>query len=229
MTGKTHRVGGMLSCLGGYALLKDSGMLLSDVSPLLQLTVMYPFAIYGSTVSDLDHHWQSSPSKDIVSFGINKALHLSTKVRSRLNNRSVLYKSLGLFDAKHRSWQTHSDLFLLIMVFISFILLSGGVTSADQVLIRLVSMGLILGIISHLLLDMLTPEGVWSVFLTTLSKLTDSRMIPHKIHFVPNKEFFRTGGPWENLVRSAMWVGCVLLVLWIIYLECPYTIDILKA
>ena len=67
MTGKTHRVGGMLCCLGGYTLLEANGMLLGDVNPLLQLTIMYPFAIYGSTVSDLDHHWQSAPSKDIVS------------------------------------------------------------------------------------------------------------------------------------------------------------------
>lgn len=225
MTGKTHRVGGMLCCLGGYTLLEANGMLLGNVSPLLQLTVMYPFAIYGSVVSDLDHHWQSSPSKDIVSYGINKTLHLSTKIRSKMGSKSPIYKLLGLLDAKHRSWQTHSDLFLVTMVLIAYLILGGTSSDVDSVLIRLVSLGLVLGVISHLFLDMLTPEGIWCIVLAVISKVTGSKVIPQKVSFVPNTKFFRTGGTWESIIRTIMWVICFLLIIRIIYIESPYSID----
>ena len=78
MTGKTHRVGGMLCVLGGFTYLESKGLLLRNVNPLLQLTVMYPFALYGSIVSDLDHNANSIPSKDIVSIAINRVLHLTS-------------------------------------------------------------------------------------------------------------------------------------------------------
>ena len=36
MTGKTHRVGGMVCVLGGFTYLESKGLLLRDVNPLLQ-------------------------------------------------------------------------------------------------------------------------------------------------------------------------------------------------
>lgn len=223
MQGKTHRVGGMLCCLGGYTLLQSRGMLLGDVSPMVQLAVMYPFAIYGSVVSDLDHNWHSAPSKDVISLGVNKLLHLTTPIAEKTGNESFF---VSLFNAKHRSWQTHSDLFLVLMILGSNWLLSGNVTSADQVIIRLITVGLVLGIMSHLILDMLTPEGVWSVVTTTLSKVTKYRKIPRKISFVPNTAFFRTGGTWETIIRSVMWVLCIILALNIALSFSPYEISI---
>lgn len=227
MTGKTHRVGGMLCCLGGYTLLESNGMLLGDVNPLLQLAVMYPFAIYGSVVSDLDHHWQSAPSRDVVSYGINKVLHLSTKVRERMDERSTASKMLAVFDAKHRSWQTHSDLFLLIMLYVAYRLLALPISSADEVLVRLIFSGLTLGIISHLFLDMLTPEGIWCMLTTVIGKVTKVKEVPQKISLVPNTKFFRTGGTWENIIRWLMWVVCIVLFLRIIYTISPYSISFL--
>lgn len=229
MTGKTHRVGGMLCCFGGYTLLKANGMLLGDVNPLLQLVVMYPFAIYGSTVSDLDHDWHSAPSRDIISYGINKVLHLSSKVRDGMNEKSLTSKALGVFDAKHRSWQTHSDLFLALMIMLSMWLLGSGISSVDQVIVRLISVGLVLGVISHLVLDMLTPEGVWSIIMCILGKVTGSRKLPRKISFVPNIEFFRTGGTWETIIRWLMWGACFFLFAKIVLEYSPYSIDFLKV
>ena len=81
MTGKTHRVGGMIWVLGGFTYLESKGLLLRNVNPLLQLTVMYPFALYGSIVSDLDHNANSIPSKDIVSVAINRVLHLTSGLK----------------------------------------------------------------------------------------------------------------------------------------------------
>ena len=40
MTGKTHRVGGMLCVLGGFTYLESKGFLLINVNPLLQLNFM---------------------------------------------------------------------------------------------------------------------------------------------------------------------------------------------
>lgn len=213
MTGKTHRVGGMLCCLGGYSLLSSKGLLPSNMNPMLQLLVMYPFAIYGSTVSDLDHDWHSAPSRDIISFGINKALHLTTKVRSGMREDSPMYKALGLLDAKHRSWQTHSDLFLAVMLYLALWLVNTAkVGTVDQVFLRLISIGMILGVISHLILDMLTPEGVWSLILCVVRKVSGIWSIPRKIHFVPKSEFFKTGGTWETIIRWLLWLACFIML-----------------
>lgn len=221
MEGKTHRIGGMLCCLGGYTILESKGMLLGDVSPLVQLAVMYPFAIYGSVVSDLDHNWHSAPCKDVISLGINKILHLTTPIREKTNSKSFL---VSLFDARHRSWQTHSDLFLFVLIVVANSILSSTVNSADQVIIRLITTGLVLGIISHLVLDMLTPEGVWSIVTTILGKITKYKKIPKKIHFVPNTPFFRTGGTWEKIIRYIMWIVCIFLLLNLILDLSPYQI-----
>lgn len=222
MTGKTHRVGGMLCCLAGYSILESKGMLLDEVSPLLQLTVMYPFAIYGSIVSDLDHNWHSAPSKDIVSFGINKMLHLTTNVSEGIKKKIPI---LRIFDAKHRSWQTHSDLFLVLMLILSSVFINGSVTSADGIILKLVFTGLILGIVSHLVLDLLTPEGLWSLPGSALSKTKVTKSF-EKIHLVPKTKFFATGGKWEDFIRGLMWVICLILLLRLVYIISPYKISL---
>ena len=57
MTGNTHRAGGMLCSVVGFALLKEQGLLLPEINPCIQWLVMYPFCYWGSTASDLDHNW----------------------------------------------------------------------------------------------------------------------------------------------------------------------------
>lgn len=221
MTGATHRVGGVMCALAGYTILEQRGMLISNVNPLLQLAVIYPFAIYGSTVSDLDHHWQSAPSKDIVSFCINKILHLTTELRKRTGSKNPI---LGICDAKHRSWQTHSDLFLLIMIVLSIQAIGGSIDGANSIIMKLVFTGLILGIISHLILDMLTPEGIWCTLSTVLSRIFKVK-IPEKIHLVPKTRFFATGGSWEKMVRWLMWVVSFILLIRILWGISPYQLN----
>lgn len=225
MTGKTHRVGGVLCCLAGYSLLQSKGYLIEGVSPLVQLSVMYPFSIYGSIMQDLDHNPDSTPAKDIVSKAINKVLHLTTNLRKKLSAKGKkLNPLLSVLDAKHRSWQTHSDLFLILAVMLSVWLMGATLSSADVIILRLVSTGLILGIISHLVLDMLTPEGIWSILFVSISKVSGLKL-PKKIHFVPHSKFFATDGVWEMWVRKIMIVMCWVLVLRIIYLALPYRIS----
>lgn len=222
MTGKTHRVGGMLAALAGYTVLESKGMLLEDVNPVVQLVAMYPFAIYGSVFSDLDHHWQSSPSKDIFSYIVNKVLHLGTGIRKKTGTKNPL---VAAFDAKHRSWQTHSDLFLILIVALAVYILHLGLGGSSNILVTLISVGFTLGVISHLVLDMITPEGIWCIGTSVLSNATNNKSIPKKIHLVPKTEFFATGGSWENGVRIVMWVACFVLLAGIIYSFIPYQIS----
>ena len=218
MQGDTHRVGGMLCALAGYTVLESKGMLIRDVSPLLQLAIMYPFAIYGSIFPDLDHGENSIPSQDIVSVGVNKILHATTKAR-KTTGKVVLG---GLFDAKHRSWQTHSDLFLIICILLSVSSLGGDVSTANQVIWKLISTGFILGVISHMILDMLTPEGIWCIGFVLLGRISNRKIKHKKIDIVPDTKFFATGGVWEKLVRYVMWIICVVLFIRIVYHMLPY-------
>ena len=222
MTGKTHRVGGMLCVLGGFTYLESKGLLLRNVNPLLQLTVMYPFALYGSIVSDLDHNANSIPSKDIVSVAINRVLHLTSGLNESTGGRNKVF---GLLDAKHRSWQTHSDLFLVALMYALYqMVMETKLATVESVIWSLVGMGFILGVISHLVLDMITTEGIWSFILVGISKVTGKKLIPKKLRLVPDSKFFSTGGPWESLVRDILWICCVVLFIRLIYLMTPYRI-----
>lgn len=222
MMGQTHRVGGMLCALAGYTYLESKGMLIADVSPLVQLTIMYPFAIYGSTFPDLDHNPDSIPSKDIFSLLINKILHLTSGIRER--SGKDLKGPLAVFDARHRSWQTHSDLFLLICIVLSITFIGDDVSTANGIILKLVVTGFMLGLVSHMILDIITPAGIWCIGTAVLSKVTKSRKFPVKIHLVPHSRFFATGGTWETIVRYFMWVACILLMVRIIWGMLPYRI-----
>lgn len=222
MTGKTHRVGGMLCVLGGFTYLESKGLLLRNVNPLLQLTVMYPFALYGSIVSDLDHNANSIPSKDIVSVAVNRVLHLTSGLNESTGGRNKMF---GILDAKHRSWQTHSDLFLVALMYALYqMVMETKLATVESVIWSLVGMGFILGVISHLVLDMITPEGIWSILLVGIGRVTGNKVMPKKLRLVPDSKFFSTGGPWENLVRNILWICCVVLFIRLIYLMTPYRI-----
>lgn len=217
LQGKTHRLGGVLSAMLGYTFMEANNMLLPDVNPILQLAVIYPFAMYGSVVSDLDHNWNSSPSKDPVSKGINSILHLSSNV-SKVSGKK--FSLLNIFDAKHRSWQTHSDVFLLFFIgVVIFLWGDASGSDANSVILKLIMLGLSLGVASHLLLDSLTPEGIWFLIPSIIKK--------EKVTFrlVPKGEFFITGGPWERLVRVIMWIAISILAIYILYRVSPYRIS----
>lgn len=229
MEGKSHRVGGVLAALGGYYMLKEQGFLIEGVTPLAQLAIIYLFSIVGSLLPDQDHHEESAPMKDVISLTFCKVLHLTTKTRKRMkasgvSEKNTLYRLLGIFDAKHRSWQTHSDLsfFLICWMLLSIMSSSGGLLTAEGIIIKLISIGLVLGLLSHLVLDMLTPSGVWCLLFVGLNKLIGRRVLPEKIHFVPNRKFFSTGGTWESWWRWGMGVVSFFVFFYIIYTMLPY-------
>lgn len=239
MTGKTHRVGGMLGGLVGFSLLKSQGMLVSGVSEPLQLVMMYASSMYGSILSDMDHEWESCPTHDAMSWVLWKVLHLTTPIRRFLSKggkiRKWLYKKLKLplefFDSKHRSWQTHSDLVLLLIVWLTVNLPKKIGTSIDGMLITIIGEGILFGLISHLFLDMLTTDGIWSFLLAPLKLLmpVDKKDIKEhlvRLSLVPKDvKFFTTkdsNSPWEKVCRWIMNVFIIIFAVRILYLWSPY-------
>lgn len=234
MTGETHRAGGVLCSVVGFALLRNNGLLLPDVNQFVQLAVIYPYCYWASTASDLDHHWQSCPSKDIPSWCINKVLHLTSSVNKKMDKKmtesekrkSIHYKLVSMFNAKHRSWQTHSDLTLLLMLYLLYSVMSGkfsGFGVVDIAILSLILTGVCLGIIAHFILDMLTPDGVWCLFFMTINKIISKlvhknvHLLPEKIHFVPKMKCFATDSDWELFIRKLLKVLTVVSVLYVLF------------
>lgn len=246
MTGKTHRLGGMLCSVVGFELLRQKGLLLPDVNVALQWLAMYPFCMWGSTASDLDHHWESCPSHDMVSFGINKLLHLTKGMDSRLSEKltdkekqeRIDYKVAHTFNAHHRSWQTHSDLTLFVVVWLIHYIMSLEVATYDTVILSLILMGIALGVTAHFILDILTPEGITSVLRVAFNwvynlsakKRKKRKKTRVKVSLVPNKEYFATGGKWETFIQKLLKVLTVLAVLYEGYIAfspyLPYSISL---
>ena len=227
MTGKTHRAGGMLCSIVGFAILRENGLLLPNVNEGLQLLIMYPFCMWGSIASDLDHHWDSCPQKDYPSWLVHKVLHITAPIEKSLESvdkKSPVYKVSHLLNAKHRSWQTHSDLTLFAMLYLMYLLISGkfvGLGVVDGALLSLVLMGVTLGIIAHFILDMITPEGIWLIGMTIINqglRLMNPRagFLPEKLHFVPHKKLFATGGAWECFVQKVLKIATAVAVVWLL-------------
>lgn len=221
MTGKTHRAGGAFVAVVGYVVLRDNGFTLKDSNDYIQLLAMYPFAIWGSLASDLDHNPDSIPCKDIFSVFVNKLLHLTrksykrysevlksdsydAKTKRRVRN-SIRYRVSRFLNARHRSWQTHSDLtFLALMLAVMFLFFRMSLTSTDTVLVNIMSTGVLLGLISHLVLDALTTDGIHlllmrAINLTILGK--SKFQLPEKLHLVPRSKFFSCESKWETFIR----------------------------
>lgn len=192
MLGKTHHAGGTLAALVAFEVLRNKGLLIPDCNEFIQLLVMYPFASFGSIFSDLDHGPDSIPSKDPLAMGINKILRLT--------------------GAKHRSWQTHSLLFtggccaLMFGLLTLFSLLYSNQYLMEIAILRLVLLGFICGIGSHLLLDAFTTAGIF--------------IFPGlKLRFVPKTSTFATGGTWEKIIFWLLIIGIVILFIKIFIVE----------
>lgn len=111
MMDKTHAKGGQVAALGGYLWLQNSGVMSQVPVPgYVGLLIIYPFAVRASTAPDLDHGKNSTPSHDVVGKAIWYVLHATTNLRKGMRPKGLVYSVLGLFDCKHRSWQTHSEI-----------------------------------------------------------------------------------------------------------------------
>lgn len=215
MEGKTHRIGGTVCAMAGFVTLKDSGYLLSSelISPALQFLVIYTAGIYGGMWPDNDHHWESSPLKDPASWLQNKLMHIANapykrldeKMSSKQKKRSMLYKTLKFMRCIHRSWQTHSEFTLLMILWLMMSPTLLGFTGRfDSVLWLLIVTGFGLGVISHIILDMLTTEGVRFALGVFIKVFFPSVPIFTTIRLVPGIPAFKTGSEWEMAIRKAL-------------------------
>ena len=185
--GRTHKAGGCLAMLVTYSLLQKHNFM-PDVHPLVQLLLMYPAASWGSTMPDLDQNFNSIPEKTPVSIAVHKLLHLG-KVR-------------------HRSWQTHS-LFVMCMVIGMLYLMVYcasqytwfGLTTESCKILTLLVTGLAVGIGSHLLLDLMTYDGI---------QLTPGVWIRF-FRF----DIFKTGTTYEKIVRVLLYIACAVTFVYI--------------
>lgn len=185
----THKAGGCLAALVGYEILKQKGLLISGLEDWMQLIILYPAASFGSTYPDLDHHWGSVKEHTPFSFLVHKILHLT--------------------KPKHRSWQTHCWVLsallcsALLLLLYSVSALNLPVSTQATSLLRLIFMGFMLGLGSHLFLDTFTRQGTW--------------LIPG-IHFrlVPNSPVFSTGTKYESVVRCILYIACGLALIWVL-------------
>lgn len=215
MEGKTHRIGGTVCAMAGFVTLKDSGYLLSSelISPALQFLVIYTAGIYGGMWPDNDHHWESSPLKDPASWLQNKLMHIANapykrldeKMSSKQKKRSMLYKTLKFMRCIHRSWQTHSEFTLIMILWLMMSPTLLGFTGRfDSVLWLLIVTGFGLGVISHIILDMLTTEGVRFALGVFIKVFFPSVPIFTTIRLVPGISAFKTGSEWEMAIRKAL-------------------------
>lgn len=236
MQGKTHRLGGVNAALGGYLALHHTGMTLPDVSLLVQLAVVYPFAMYGATASDLDHHIGSIPSRDPVSILAHKALHITTPYRKRYKNvkkvrESFPYKLAGLFDARHRSWQTHSEFSMVFSIGVLWYTCfseNAIFHGIDAIILALIMAGLNLGLMAHIFLDGITPEGIHLVTGMLVNGVVGKKVLPEKIKVVPNNSWFATGNQWEAIWCKLLTISAYLMLFYIIYLALPWEINFTK-
>lgn len=97
----------------------------------------------------------------------------------------VVHKLIHLSNPKHRSWQTHSVLVTGGFLFLLYAMVSAGnllfhtmgLSHTDWIILRMLVYGLILGVSSHLVADLLNPQGI--------------HLIPgYKVRLVPKTHFF---------------------------------------
>lgn len=186
---KTHKVGGSVAMLLGFNYLQANGLLVEGINPLLQLAVMYPYASWGSTAPDLDHHDTSIKEQTPVNLMINKVLKLFG-----VNHRGITHSVIHVLLPS-----------LVLLGFADIILtkLAVGI-SFELVFLRLMVFGALLGVISHLVLDAMTVSGI---------PINPRVKKSGRLRLVPKRSFFKVGETWESIVMRVLYLLLVLLVL----------------
>lgn len=168
---KTHKAAGVLTCLIAFDILRNRGALAPDINQWVQLAIVYPACSWASTAPDLDHALCNVKEQTPINILINKVLHLGS--------------------CTHRSVQTHSICFTggfcILLHFLCYWLSSWlNLDANSEAILQLFSLGVTLGIASHLIMDSLSTAGIW--------------LIPNvKFRLVPATKMFATGGLWEKI------------------------------
>jgi inner membrane protein len=189
MTAPTHKQFSITWAALGALLLYLMEM--TEINFYLSLIIMIQMGKVGALFPDLDHHWNNIKEKNALTWLVNKVLSIT--------------------GAKHRSWQTHSLDIAILLTIMSIKLPAnlyevGILSNANKEVLSVILLGFMVGWLSHLFSDMLTPGGVRVLF---FSRKT--------LEFVPRKLLgfsFSTGSLWEDMVfRVAQMVNIGVLII----------------
>lgn len=183
MTGKTHVVGGNVFALGSYILMKKTGLLVDSVWEPLQLGIILPYATWASALPDLDQN--------------NK-----NRVETNPIN-SVIQDFFRIIQAGHRSVKSHVAPCVIAGVLCIMSILEKSFFNLNQIstnILFLVLTGLFCGLLSHLILDLCTSDGIV--------------IAGKRIALVPKNPVFGTGTKYESIYRRICYVlSCLLLIM----------------
>lgn len=173
----THKRFAIFWALLGVMYLYYKGM--TEINYYLALMLVVPFSKVGAVFPDLDHDWENVKFKNILTWVVNKLIHLT--------------------GGRHRSWQTHSIDIAVICTILSVYLPEklytlGKVSQVNREVLSIVMIGFSLGWLSHIFSDMLTTGKVKLLCFANWH-----------VGFVPRRFLglqFKTGGQWEWFVSS---------------------------
>lgn len=143
MTGKTHVVGGNVFALGSYILMKKTGLLVDSVWEPLQLGIILPYATWASTLPDLDQNNKNRVETNPVNTAIQDLFRV--------------------IQAGHRSVKSHVAPCIIVGVLCVMSILGKSFFNLNQIstnILFLVLTGLFCGLLSHLILDLCTSDGI---------------------------------------------------------------------
>lgn len=182
MTGKTHVLGGMAFAVGGFICMEKTNMLIPDVNEGLQLGIILPYAIWASTLPDLDQNKDSVAQISPINL--------------------VIQKIFSFTGTKHRGWQSH--ILPVILAFLAYIGTAFGLifkhsNGTEITIIGLIVLGLFLGLLSHMILDMMTRQGL--------------KFGSINLRLVPDMDLFGAGTKYELIVRRILYIIVCLEIL----------------
>lgn len=231
MKGNTHQLGGVSAGLAGCILLTvGDTSIAKEMSPILAYPIIYIFSMIGSKLPDQDHNDNAIPFRDPLGKSIYYLLHATSKLRKYHRPGTTQHKLLGIADSRHRSWQTHSDLTLFGLLWLIWYLCFSGMESVGVVnssLIQVVIGGIALGVLSHLILDAITPKGIWLIAGLMVNTVFGRHILPMKFRLIPKRSFFATGGPWEDIVNRFLTLFNRLLFLVLVFLLLDYYLNLI--
>lgn len=140
---RTHVLGGTAFALGGFLVLRSTNNLIPDVSEVLQLGIIMPYAIWASTLPDLDQEKDTVAQKSPINLVIQK-----------------IFKLIG---AGHRSVKSHilpAIISIILYFAIAFGFMFASFNGTEISIAGLIFLGLSLGLSSHAVLDMMTYDGL---------------------------------------------------------------------
>lgn len=181
MIGKTHTLGGSAFALGSYIVLRETGILNPDLDSVAQLACIMPYAMWSAKAPDFD--------QDIKDRAMASPIDL------------VMQKFFNLIGAGHRSLKSHVYPALIATVLsaisVTGVNIFGTASNNSAIIYCMVILGMAMGLLSHLLLDLCTKDGIHAN--------------GKRYAFVPEIDLFKTDGIVEQIVRRFLYVLNILL------------------